>query len=76
MLRKGPTWIKIDPFYQPQSVCASQPRARADERGCFLLIHNNPAPGQWYYTLDDVLDFVSDPQFLSYFTVRSRVGHV
>jgi hypothetical protein len=74
MLNKGARWIKIDPYYQPASFCTSQPRSSQDPRGCFVLIHNPPSRDVSYFTLDDVLQFLSSSEYQSYLSVRTVVS--
>eukprot|EP01137_Pigoraptor_chileana_P022140 Opistho-2@86730 len=68
-LRKGATWLKIDPHFMPTEFCASQPNVKDPSRGCFLLNHDDPvAERKSYFALDDVLDFATSPENVNIFS--------
>ena len=73
LLRKGGRNFKIDPNFLPLRMCRSQQRVRrkADPRGCLVLNHDTPTVNNSrddYNTTDDVLTFLQDARFRSYFT--------
>ena len=56
-LRKGAIHFKIDLFYVPKEEClVHDKRANKDPRGCFLLTHDYPVYGKYYYTMFQYFD--------------------
>eukprot|EP00966_Prymnesium_polylepis_P305723 7064699-Prymnesium_polylepis.1 len=74
LLRKGGRNFKIDPNFQGTLFCALQQRVahKGDARGCFVLNHDTPGLlsgfRSGYNTTDDVLSFIEDVRYRSYFT--------
>jgi hypothetical protein len=60
-LAKGVRYLKLDPHYMTSDFCAQSVMGIHDARGCFPLNHDTPVPTEPYFTLSDVLDFVSQP---------------
>eukprot|EP01119_Soliformovum_irregulare_P013412 TRINITY_DN3560_c0_g1_i1.p1 TRINITY_DN3560_c0_g1~~TRINITY_DN3560_c0_g1_i1.p1 ORF type:complete len:643 (+),score=152.06 TRINITY_DN3560_c0_g1_i1:2-1930(+) len=67
--RKGVRWMKIDPAYEEVNFCQNQTRvASHDPRGCLLLNHDDPIESRTdYFTLNDVLNFISEPSNRHFF---------
>eukprot|EP01118_Nematostelium_gracile_P006150 TRINITY_DN1976_c0_g1_i7.p1 TRINITY_DN1976_c0_g1~~TRINITY_DN1976_c0_g1_i7.p1 ORF type:complete len:374 (+),score=82.13 TRINITY_DN1976_c0_g1_i7:55-1176(+) len=59
--KKGADWFKIDLNYQDYKTCSAM-RPWKDERGCFLLTHDNPisAVKVRFNTSDDLLDMMDE----------------
>ena len=56
-LRKGSTYFKIDLYFVLQHNCFTyDKRASQDSRGCFLLTHDSPIKGKYYYTVFEYFD--------------------
>lgn len=76
LLAKGARMIKIDPNYQNATFCSQQVNANhSNPNGCFILNHDDPAPGvvrQTYNTTDNVLALIQEAWAKPYFTDVDR----
>ena len=76
LLKKGARYVKIDPQYQPQSFCQAQKQVanRTDQRGCFVLNHDDASTARDdYNTSSDILNMLNSPLFKPWFTQKDRL---
>jgi hypothetical protein len=78
VLRKGATYLKIDPNFQDAQFCSNQERVfnKSDTRGCFVLNHDDPSAQSQrltYNTTNDLLAFISSDAYRSHFASSDRV---
>eukprot|EP00466_Bigelowiella_natans_P018067 jgi/Bigna1/77006/fgenesh1_pg.45_\ len=79
MLKKGSRSFKIDPNFRSPLFCATQKnfRNKSDNRGCFILNHDNPNPllmkmRNDYNTTEDVLEFIANPKYARHFGPQAK----
>ncbi len=76
LLKKGARYIKIDPNFTPQNICALQENVvnKADPRGCLLFTHDNAVAERTdYNTSMELLNMLFDPTYVPWFKMEQRI---